>query len=115
MYVRSLTVINRKFTYPSPIKNTKCFNSTVLFLNNACLNDPAKDIENLSANHTQSEITAKLLGAFLKSMNPPLRGNEGWVTAVVAKAQYVVTENPAPEKFEHFTRHCTSNKVIKSY
>ena len=94
---------------------TKCFNSTVLILNNACLNDPAKDIGNLSANYTQSEITAKLMGAFLNSVNPPLTGNEGWVTAVVAKARYVVTENPAPEKFAHSSRCCTRNKVIKTY
>jgi hypothetical protein len=63
-------------TYPSPIKTTKPINSKFSILNNTCLNDPAKDIGNLSANHTQSEITAKLLdpkmlGVFLKNVKTP--------------------------------------------
>jgi len=105
-------------TYTSPIETTKRINSTFSILNNTCLNDPARELGNLSADHTQSEITAELsdpelLGAFLKSVNPPLTGNEGWATAVVAKAWYGVPENPAPKKFEHSTGCRTSNTVIK--
>jgi hypothetical protein len=78
----------------------------------------AEDLGNLLANNTQSEITAKLSdpelpGAFLNSVNPPLTGKEGQITAVIAKARYVATENLAHRSLEHSPSHRTSNTVIK--
>ena len=80
--------------------------------------NPAKDLGNLSSDHTQSEITAKLsdrklLGDFLNSVNSPLTGKEGQVTTGVAKPCYIATENPAGKSFKHSKGHCTSSTVIK--
>jgi hypothetical protein len=77
--------------YPNPIKTSKQINSTFSTLNSTCLNNPTKDLENLLANNTQSEITAKLSdpelsGAFLGSVSPSLTVNNGQVTTEVAKA-----------------------------
>jgi hypothetical protein len=79
--------------------------------------NPAEDLGNLPADHTQSEISAKLsdpelVGDRFNSVNSPLTGKEGQVTAVVAKAHCIVTENPARKNFEHSTGCCTSNTVI---
>ena len=80
--------------------------------------NPAEDLGNLPADHTQSEITAELSdpelsGELFNSVNSPLTGNEGRVTAVVAKARCIATENPARKNHEHSTGCRTSNTVIK--
>ena len=80
--------------------------------------NPAEDLGNLPAEHTQSEITAELSdpelsGDLFNSVNSPLTGKEGRVTAVVAKARCIATENPARKNFEHSTGRRTSNTVIK--
>jgi hypothetical protein len=67
--------------------------------------NPAEDLGNLPAEHTQSEITAELSdpelsGDLFNSVNSPLTGKEGRVTAVVAKARCIATENPARKNFE---------------
>ena len=104
-------------TYPSPIKTTNHINLTFFILNNTHLNDPAKGLGNLFADNTQSEITADWLDPKVRclsqSVNPPLTGKEGGVTAVVAKAWYVVTENPVPKNLKPFIGHFTRNTVIK--
>ncbi len=46
-------------------------------------------------------------------MNPPLTGKEGQVTAVVAKARCIATENPARKNLEHSTGCRTSDTVIR--
>jgi hypothetical protein len=71
------------------------------------------------AKKTQSEITAELSdpemsGAFLNSVNSPLKKKKGRVTAVVAKARYKATENQAQQRVEHSARSRPSNTVIKS-
>ena len=75
-------------------------------------------MKNLVANKIQCEITAELSdpelsGELFNSVNSPLTGNEGRVTAVVAKARCIATENPARKNLEHSTGCCTSNTVIK--
>ena len=67
--------------------------------------NPAEDLGNLPADHTQSEITAELSdpelsGELFNSVNSPLTGNEGQVTAVVAKARCIATENLAHKNLE---------------
>ncbi len=74
--------------HPSPIKTSPCAN--ISDSSNNCLS-PAEDLANLPADLTQSEITAKLSdpklsGDFFNSVNPPLTGKVGWVTAVVPNA-----------------------------
>jgi hypothetical protein len=90
--------------YPSPIKTTPRANKTFSDSNHSHLN-PAEDLGNLPAEHTQSEITAELSdpelsGDLFNSVNSPLTGKEGRVTAVVAKARCIATENPARKNFE---------------
>ena len=53
------------------------------------------------------------MGDLFNSVNPPLTGKEGRVTAVVGKAHCKATENPACKNVKHSTGHCTSNTVIK--
>ena len=55
----------------------------------------------------------ELLGEICNSVNSPLTGEEGRVTAVVAKTRCISTENPAHKNIEHSTGHCTSSTVIK--
>jgi hypothetical protein len=80
--------------------------------------NPAEDLGNLPADHIQSEITAELSdpelsGDHFNSVNSPLTGKEGRVTAVVAKTHCIATANPARKNFEHSTGRRTSNTVIK--
>ena len=82
-----------------PIKTTPCTTIKFSDSNNYHLN-PAEDPGYLPANHAQSELTAKSLdpklsGELFNSVNSPLTGKEGQVTAVVAKAHCIATENPA--------------------
>ncbi len=103
--------------YPSPIKTTPRAKITFSDSNHSHLNQ-AEDLGNLPADHTQSEITAELLdpelsGDLFNGVNSPLTSKEGQVTAVVAKACCIVSENPARKKSEHSTGHHTSNTVIK--
>ena len=55
----------------------------------------------------------ELSGDLFNSVNSPLTGKEGRVTAVVAKACCIATENPACKNFEHSTGRRTRNTVIK--
>jgi hypothetical protein len=80
----------------------------------------AENLVNLPADLTQSEITAelsdrKLSGDLFNSVHPPLTGKEGWVTAVVAKALCIATENQARENLEHSTGRHTNTQSSKSY
>ena len=80
--------------------------------------NPAEDLGNLPADLTQSEITAELSdpelsGDLFNSVNPPLTGKEGRVTAVVAKARCIATENQARKNLEHSTGRRTSDTVIR--
>ncbi len=64
----------------------------MFYFKQSLFKSPRKDVGNLSADHTQIKITAKLLdpklsGTCLNSVNSPLTGKEGRVTAVVAKAR----------------------------
>ena len=102
---------------PSPIKTTPRATLTFSDSNHTSLN-PAEDLGNLPADLTQSEITAelsdpKLSGDLFNSVNPPLTGKEGRVTAVVAKARCIATENQARKNLEHSTGRCTSDTVIR--
>ena len=87
--VLDMNVIKTLVNYSCPIKTTPCANLTFSDLNNNSLN-PAEDLGNLPTDYTQSEITAKLSdpklsGELFNSVNSPLTGKEGRVTAVVAK------------------------------
>ena len=98
--------------YPSPIKTTSCTNSTFSDSNHEHLN-PVKDQGNLSADHIQSEITAKswdpkLFHDFHNSVNSLLTGKERQDCTIVAKGCCTAIENPASESFEHSTGRCTS-------
>ena len=92
--------------HPSPITTTPHDTMTFSDSNSYHLN-LSEDLGILPANHTQSEITAKLLDIKLlskifNSVNSPLTGKEWQVTAVVVKACCMATENPA---------HRTSNTL----
>ena len=95
-------------------------------MNTQVIKNNNNDSKNLKPNgtykkNTQSELTANLLGSelllgvLLKSVSASFNsGQEGRVTAVVAKERYhKATKNQAKQKIEHSDRSHTSNTIIK--